>query len=344
VPDPSTTRLALYKSKSDGSELVNYSQDLGQNWDRVDAAAGFQVVTSSTRPSSPYSGKPIAESDTSYRTYFSNGTAPASASWVEIPNGSGTFNSNLKLASGKQININASGSGASFAVLAAAAGDDILSTRVTGDTVSRFLLEADGTHSWSVGGATAADVGLSRVAAGRLAIAGTNAALTIGSATFRNGLSATVTVANTVTETNLATITAPANDPVVGAVYKLTAWGRISTTGTPTFTLRTKIGSTTIAAVFNAATGSGLSNAPWSVELEVAITATGAGGACAPVSRISSNIAAAATTAHAVFVPSAGTVAVDTTAAATWAVTGQWGTASASNTVTCQGFTAVRVA
>jgi hypothetical protein len=64
VPDPSTARISLYKSKSDGSELVSYTQDIGQNWDRVDAAVGFQIVTSSTRPSSPYSGKPIAESDT----------------------------------------------------------------------------------------------------------------------------------------------------------------------------------------------------------------------------------------------------------------------------------------
>jgi hypothetical protein len=103
VPDPSTTRLALYKSKSDGSELVSYTQDIGQNWDKVDAAVGFQVVTSSTRPSSPYSGKPITQSDTAYSTFFSNGTSPASASWVEIPNSSGTFGSDLKLASTAQL-------------------------------------------------------------------------------------------------------------------------------------------------------------------------------------------------------------------------------------------------
>ena len=107
MPDPSTTRLALYKSKSDGSELVSYTQDIGQNLDKLDAAAGFQIVTSSTRPSSPYSGKPIAQSDTSYSTFFSNGTAPASASWVEIPNSSSTFASNLKLASSAQLTIGA---------------------------------------------------------------------------------------------------------------------------------------------------------------------------------------------------------------------------------------------
>ncbi|MFF4552701.1 hypothetical protein [Streptomyces sp. NPDC001422] len=107
MPDPSTTRLALYKSKSDGSELVNYSQDLGGNWDKVDNAVGFQIVTSSTRPATPFAGKPIAQSDTSYSTFFSNGTAPASASWVEIPNSSSTFGSTLKLASTAQLTIGA---------------------------------------------------------------------------------------------------------------------------------------------------------------------------------------------------------------------------------------------
>jgi hypothetical protein len=97
----------LYKSLPDGSEDVSYTQDIGQNLDKIDAAAGFQIVTSSTRPSSPYPGKPIAESDTTYRTYFSNGTAPASASWVEIPNSSGTFGSTLKLASSAQLTIGA---------------------------------------------------------------------------------------------------------------------------------------------------------------------------------------------------------------------------------------------
>lgn len=167
MPDPSTTRLALYKSKSDGSELVNYSQDIGQNWDTVDAAVGFQSCTSSTRPSSPYSGKPIFETDTSYRTYFSNGTSPASASWVEIPNGSASFNSTLRLASGKQININSSGSSASLAVVNATAGTDLISGRVTGDTQDRILIDTDGTLNWGPGNATT-DTNLYRSAANTL--------------------------------------------------------------------------------------------------------------------------------------------------------------------------------
>lgn len=165
MPDPSTTRLALYKSKSDGSELVNYTQDIGQNLDKIDAAVGFQSATSSTRPSSPYSGKGIFETDTSFRTLFSNGTSPASASWVEIPNSSATFNNNLKLASGKQVNIGASGSNASYvALLPTATGDYILASRVTSDSVSRITIRADGRLDWSTG-ALAADTNLYRSAA-----------------------------------------------------------------------------------------------------------------------------------------------------------------------------------
>lgn len=176
MPDPSTTRISLYKSKSDGSELVSYTQDIGQNWDKVDAAVGYQAATSSTRPSSPYSGKPIFETDTSYRTFFSNGTAPASASWIEIPNGSAQFNSTLRLASGKQINVNGSGSGATLAVVNAAASTDLISARVTGDTVDRFEVETDGTHNWGPGGSTALDTNLFRDSANVLR---TNDSLTV---------------------------------------------------------------------------------------------------------------------------------------------------------------------
>lgn len=107
MPDPSTPRINLYKSKSDGSELVNYSQDIGGNWDKVDLAVGYQAATSTTRPSTPYSGKSIFQTDTANSSYFHNGSSPASGGWVEIPNSSSTFGSNLKLASTAQLVIGA---------------------------------------------------------------------------------------------------------------------------------------------------------------------------------------------------------------------------------------------
>lgn len=221
MPDPSTTRLGLYKSKSDGSELVNYTQDIGQNLDKIDTAVGFQIVTSSTRPSSPFSGKPIAESDNSYRTYFSNGTSPASASWVEIPNSSATFNNNLKLAGGKQINIGASSSVAAVAVLATTTSDDVMSSRVTGDTVSRYLVEADGAMFWGPGGSTSADTSLTRSGTSTLTLAGS---LTITGSLTVSGIGQTQYVVKTADESVTSSTTLQNDDhlvlPVVaGAVY-----------------------------------------------------------------------------------------------------------------------------
>src|SRR5688572_25414929 len=72
-----TTRLALVKETT----TENYSvATVNSNSDKVDAAVGFEQCTSSTRPSAPYNGKAIWESDTGSALY-SNGSAPASGSW-----------------------------------------------------------------------------------------------------------------------------------------------------------------------------------------------------------------------------------------------------------------------
>lgn len=158
-----TTRLGLYKPLTDGSELVNVSQDIDAAYDKIDLAVGYQSCTSTTRPSSPYSGKPIYETDTT-RTYFSNGSAPASGSWVEIPNAL----NNVLLPATKQVNIGASGSTASFAAVNALAGTDLISGRVTGDTQSRYLVDTDGSTNWGAGGASATDTNLYRPSANKL--------------------------------------------------------------------------------------------------------------------------------------------------------------------------------
>ncbi|WP_020135039.1 hypothetical protein [Streptomyces sp. 351MFTsu5.1] len=301
MPDPSTTRLALYKSKSDGSELVSYTQDLGQNWDKVDAAAGFQVVTSSTRPSSPYSGKPIAQSDTQYSTYFSNGTAPASASWVEIPNSSSTFGSNLKLASSAQLVIGA---------------DCNLFRNAANVMRTNDSLIVDGN-------------------------------LTIGSATYRPGLSAATTVANTVTQTAIATYTVPANDAVAGAVYRIKAWGTLGVTGTPTITFVCKLGGTGGATMvtFPAVTvRSGATDGYWEAEFYLACATTGASGTWAPMARYTHNFLTSVTTYTPVGPITAAPVTRDTTVANDMVLCATWSAASSSNTITCRGFAGERVA
>lgn len=223
MPDAPTTRLGLYKSASDGSEDVNYTQDIGQNLDKLDAAVGFQAVTSSTRPSSPYSGKPITETDTAYRTYFSNGTAPASASWVQIPNSSSTFNADLDLTSGKQINVGGSGSTAAYAaLLSSATGDYILSSRVGADSVSRLALRADGRIELG-SGSTSADTNLYRGAADTLQ---TDDSLIVGGNLTVTGVGGRTFVRKTADETVTSSSTYQDDDQlslavVSGAVYRV---------------------------------------------------------------------------------------------------------------------------
>lgn len=349
MPDTPTTRLAMYKSASDGSELVNYSQDIGANLDKIDLAVGFQSCTSSTRPASPYSGKPIMQSDTTYSTYFSNGTSPASASWVEIPNSSSTFGNNLNLASGKQINIGASGSTASFAALNATAGTDLLSGRVTGDTASRIVVDTDGTIGWGPGGASATDVNLARTATGRLALTGTNAALTIGSATYRNLLSTgPTTVANTITETVIATATIPASDAVAGAIYRMTAYGVASTTGTPNYTITARLGGlagTGMAAIGPTATASAISGRPWHAVFYLRCVSAGASAVWSPTFVVYHNMITAAQVGNNIQLPnSTANQTVDSTVSEAMVLTWIWGTANASNTATCTAVVFERVA
>lgn len=342
-----TTRVGLYKPLDDGSEFVSVSTDLNQNSDKIDAAVGFQIVTSGTRPSSPYPGKPITESDTAYRTYFSNGTAPASASWVEIPNGSASYNSNLNLAAGKQLNIGGSGSTAAYACnLASATGDFIISGRVTGDGSSRSTLRADGQLGWGPGSA-ATDVFLARAATGRLALTGTGAALTIGSATTRPLLSAATTLANSTTQTAIATYTIPAADAVVGAVYRIKAWGTLAVTGTPTMTFVCKLGGAGGATMvtFPAVTvRSGATDGFWELEFYLACATTGASGTWSPMARYTHNFLTSATTYTPIGPITSAPVTRDTTVANDMVLCATWSAASASNTITCRGFAGERVA
>lgn len=75
-----TTRLGLIKP--DLTDNVDVT-DLNNNADDIDAAIGFTVVTSTTRPSTPWSGQPIFETDTG-NSYVWDGS-----SWQAAGGGSG---------------------------------------------------------------------------------------------------------------------------------------------------------------------------------------------------------------------------------------------------------------
>lgn len=151
-------------------------------------------------------------------------------------------------------------------------------------------------------------------------------------------------LANSVTLTDISpvnpTVTLPANFQYPGTAFKLTAYGIFSTTATPTLLLGFYYGGvagTALVTTGAVTTASGVTNVPWHMEAYLTVRSVGATGTVkvhgwcdlgTSVSAVSHlPIPATANT---------GTVTVDTTAAKLITVGAQWGTANASNTVTCQ--------
>lgn len=146
-----TARLGLVKEV----DAENYSvTTVNNNSDKVDAAVGFEVCTAATRPSAPYNGKGIRESDTSSLLY-SNGSLPASGSWKYIwtPDG--------------PVVVGAVGTAAPLRgqTTSTLAGNRFLDARKSGETQPGFTLDFDGKCQWGPGGSTAPDTNLYRPSA-----------------------------------------------------------------------------------------------------------------------------------------------------------------------------------
>jgi hypothetical protein len=145
---------------------------------------------------------------------------------------------------------------------------------------------------------------------------------------------ADVTVANTVTETSLAgsgigTKTIPANFLAVGRQIRVRARGYVSTTGTPNFRVRIKLGATVILDTGSVAFIGTIANNEWVIEGVITCRSVGGGGtvmAQGSFHEEPDNRAGLTNLA---------TVAVATTVSQLVDVTWEWGTASASNTITC---------
>lgn len=143
-----TTRLALSKPDPGTAEPYDASVDLGSNWDKVDANAGFTVVTSGTRPtgSDAWDGRPIAETDTGL-LYVRRST-----NWRQLlaDTGSGF------IAQDQLIDVRRTGTAAAIRV------------RNIGDTNPRLEGDSNGKLSWGAGGGSAVDTNLYRSAADTL--------------------------------------------------------------------------------------------------------------------------------------------------------------------------------
>lgn len=197
-----TTRLLLQKPNSDPTTGDFVDVDvLNINADKIDAAISATVCTSATRPASPFQGQIILETDTGW-VFVRSGT-----NWLQIPvgNAAGTH----VILSGMELNLTR-----------AAATDTLLYGQVTGDTVGRVLLRADGLLEIGPGGATARDVNLYRRAANHL---GTDDSFQAGgfcSGAAAESIRTTASVGITTTETVIQSVTFNA---ISGASYMVSA-------------------------------------------------------------------------------------------------------------------------
>jgi hypothetical protein len=191
-----TARLGL--SKPDVNDVYNVGVP-NANADLLDNQVGFLAATSLTRPSAPYNGQSIRETDTG-KYYVSNGSAPASGSWTQIYAAGadithiGNFTlsgtgSNLTVAGSASIargltsttdgslaaaTLGSSADGtATLGVLVVnpfSANKRAIDVRLAGDSVSRFRVEfASGSGMVTFGDGTNADTNLYRGAANVLA-------------------------------------------------------------------------------------------------------------------------------------------------------------------------------
>lgn len=156
-------------------------------------------------------------------------------------------------------------------------------------------------------------------------------------------------IANTTTETIVfPNVTIPANYLADGRALELIAFGRHSTTGTPTLTFRLRWGGvagTVLAASGAMVAGSAVTNAMWRLHLLIQTRANGATGTLFAVGSArlgedaTSTVGSVTNAGAEDLMGSAGVAApaavtVDLTADAALSLTAQWGTASASNTLT----------
>jgi hypothetical protein len=153
-------------------------------------------------------------------------------------------------------------------------------------------------------------------------------------------------VHTTTTETILVpNVTIPANYMADGRVLRLRAFGKLSTTATPTMTFAIRWGGVagTLLATTEAITcASGAANTAWSIEAYIQTRSNGATGSLLVVGDVMVNLTASTQTSQGFGVsgfdaPAA--VTVDLTADTALSLTGDWSASSASNTITALLYT-----
>lgn len=135
-------------------------------------------------------------------------------------------------------------------------------------------------------------------------------------------------------------ITIPANYMQDGRVLRIRAYGKLSTTGTPTITFAIRwggVGGTLLATSEAITTASGSANVAWALEAYIQTRSNGATGTLLVIGTVTVNLTASTQTTGVFGVsgfdaPAA--VTVDLTADTALSLTADWSAASASNTLT----------
>lgn len=146
---------------------------------------------------------------------------------------------------------------------------------------------------------------------------------------------ASVTVANSTTETTLigageGSVSLTKNSTLAGKTFKIKGYGVFSNTSTPTLRLKVKLGSVTVLDSTAVTTTTAASNRLFEFEGVITVRSVGSSG----TSFGQGKLVEYASTGILFPMANTSTSAVDTTANLAFDVTAQWGSASASNTIT----------
>lgn len=361
-----TSRGNLYKTQANGDDNVDPVLDLNNNWDRLDALLGWRPVTSGTMPASAFQGASFLQTNTGKG--FVNTSSGASAVYAQVMVAGSDYASNITMASSaQQIAIGGSSSSAPFTARRGSISDVLVSGQVASASANNtFVVTVGGTMTWGPGSA-GGDTNLYRSSANTLATDDSlqvGANLTVaGSATMddaivggefilngtkpRPALSGQTTVASTTTNTAIATLSIPAADAVAGATYEIEAWGSaaVAAATTPTLTFGATFSTGVSLGALPAITcRSGMTNGKWRVKLRLACITPGASGTWTSEIESLHNFLTGATTATVQGPEVIDSATKDSTVLITVGINAAWGTANASNTLTCRGFLARRVA
>ena len=158
-----TTTSKLGLRKPDGSasgDNIDVGTDINDNADKIDAAVGFFVCTSATRPTGGqrWAGRGIYETDTR-RSYIWNSSL---SFWMPLLVGHGDEVGPFKIGN----STDTGGEGFNFSTTTS--GAHIIRSRVNNEANLRYACSADGGMAWGAGGASAQDTNLYRSAADTL--------------------------------------------------------------------------------------------------------------------------------------------------------------------------------